>query len=83
MLDATLTLDSSISLAHGPKLTVGLTPSGATFRRIRLNYLWAFGYNSVMIPVAAGVLYAPVRLQLPPWVAGATLPILTTAESCS
>ncbi len=46
-------------------------PTGATLRRIRLNYLWAFGYNTIMIPIAAGALYAPVRLQLPPWVAGA------------
>ena len=54
-----------------PTLTALYDLSGATFRRIRLNYLWAFGYNMVMIPIAAGALYAPVRLQLPPWVAGA------------
>ena len=44
--------------------------SAATFRRIRLNYGWAFGYNLLMIPFAAGALYAPLRFQLPPWAAG-------------
>ena len=54
----------------------GCLSPGATLRRIRLNYLWAFGYNTVMIPIAAGALYAPVRLQLPPWVAGAQIPLM-------
>lgn len=45
--------------------------STKTFRRIRLNYLWAFGYNCLMIPLAAGALYPPTRWQMPPWVAGA------------
>ena len=45
--------------------------STKTFRRIRLNYLWAFGYNCLMIPLAAGVLFPPTRWQMPPWVAGA------------
>ena len=30
--------------------------SGATIRNIRQNLGWAFGYNTVLIPVAAGVL---------------------------
>lgn len=45
--------------------------STKTFRRIRLNYLWAFGYNCLMIPLAAGALFPPTRWQMPPWVAGA------------
>jgi hypothetical protein len=32
--------------------------------------MWAMLYNILMIPVAAGVLYPSLRLQLPPWVAG-------------
>lgn len=44
--------------------------SRKTFGRIKLNYIWAMGYNLVMIPVAAGVLYPATRMQVPPWVAG-------------
>ncbi len=53
--------------------------SATTFRRIRLNYCWAFGYNTLMIPLAAGVLYAPLRFQLPPWAAGEGLRALQAA----
>jgi len=44
--------------------------SKKTFGRIKLNYIWAMGYNIVMIPVAAGVLYPATKMQIPPWVAG-------------
>ncbi len=42
--------------------------SKKTFRRIYYNYGWAFIYNLLMVPLAAGVLYPPFRFQLPPWV---------------
>ena len=41
-----------------------------TFRRIKWNYVWALGYNIIMIPIAAGCLYPVMKFQLPPWVAG-------------
>lgn len=44
-----------------------------TFNRIRLNYVWAMGYNLLMIPVAAGALYPPLHFQMPPWIAGACM----------
>lgn len=47
--------------------------SKKTFGRIKLNYIWAMGYNIVMIPVAAGVLYPATRMQVPPWAAGAAM----------
>lgn len=47
--------------------------SKKTFGRIKLNYIWAMGYNIVMIPVAAGVLYPATRMQVPPWAAGQCL----------
>ena len=42
--------------------------------RIRLNFAWAFGYNMVGIPLAAGVLYPSMRMQLPPMFAGVIVP---------
>jgi len=44
-----------------------------TLSRIKLNYAWALGYNLVMLPVAAGCLYPSIKLQLPPWIAGACM----------
>eukprot|EP00658_Telonema_sp_P-2_P041419 TRINITY_DN2961_c0_g1_i1.p1 TRINITY_DN2961_c0_g1~~TRINITY_DN2961_c0_g1_i1.p1 ORF type:complete len:282 (-),score=77.19 TRINITY_DN2961_c0_g1_i1:236-1081(-) len=44
--------------------------SEATFRRIRWNFVWAFGFNVVGIPLAAGVLYPPYQWTLPPMFAG-------------
>ncbi|KAK6947765.1 hypothetical protein RJ641_001238 [Dillenia turbinata] len=47
--------------------------SRKTFTRIRLNYIWALGYNLLGIPIAAGALYPPFGIRLPPWVAGAAM----------
>lgn len=46
-----------------------LTLSKKTFNRIKLNLFWAFIYNVLGIPVAAGVFYA-VGLTLSPELAG-------------
>ncbi|KAI9089459.1 E1-E2 ATPase-domain-containing protein [Phlyctochytrium arcticum] len=46
------------------------TLSRATFRRIKLNFVWAFGYNVVGLPIAAGLLYPAGRVGLVPWMAG-------------
>ena len=43
--------------------------SRTTFKRIRINFMWAFGYNLVGLPVAAGCL-VPLGFVLPPWAAG-------------
>ena len=50
---------------------MALDLSRTIFRRIWLNYLWAFLYNLCMLPLAAGVLYPAIRWRLPPWAAGA------------
>jgi Cu+-exporting ATPase len=52
------------------QVLVALDLSRRTFRQIRANFVWAMGYNVLMIPIAAGVLYPATHLQLPPWVAG-------------
>jgi len=44
-----------------------------TMRKVKQNLFWAFIYNSVGIPVAAGVLYPFVGLLLRPEIAGAAM----------
>ena len=46
-----------------------LTLSKKTFNRIKLNLFWAFIYNVLGIPVAAGLFYA-IGLTLSPELAG-------------
>ena len=43
--------------------------SRTTFRRIRINYVWAMIYNILGIPLAAGVL-APIGIVINPIFAG-------------
>ena len=47
--------------------------SRATMRNIRQNLAFAFGYNALGIPVAAGVLYPAFGLLLSPMLAGAAM----------
>ena len=47
--------------------------SQATMRLIRQNLFWAFGYNVLMIPVAAGALYPISGLLFNPMWAGAAM----------
>jgi Cu+-exporting ATPase len=50
-----------------------LALSQATLRVIRQNLAWAFGYNLVLIPLAAGVFYPWTGLFLPPMFASAAM----------
>ncbi|MBI4271806.1 MAG: copper-translocating P-type ATPase [Candidatus Rokubacteria bacterium] len=47
--------------------------SRRTIRVIKENLVWAFGYNAVLIPVAAGVLYPLWGVLLSPILAGAAM----------
>ena len=47
--------------------------SRATMRNIRQNLFWAFIYNSLGVPIAAGVLYPVFGLLLSPMIAAAAM----------
>ena len=44
-----------------------------SFRRIKINFVWAFLYNILLIPVAMGVLYPANGFKLDPMYAGAAM----------
>jgi len=52
---------------HG--LVVALDLSKTVYQRVKINLGWAFAYNLITMPIAAGVLY-PVGVAIPPAFAG-------------
>lgn len=47
--------------------------SARVMRNIRENLFWAFGYNTVLIPVAAGLFYPALGWQLSPMLAAGAM----------
>ncbi|PZU40769.1 MAG: ATPase P, partial [Arsenicicoccus sp.] len=66
---------SDITLISGSLagLVTAIDLSKATMRNIRQNLVFAFGYNAVGIPIAAGVLYPTLGLLLSPIIAAAAM----------
>jgi len=52
--------------------------SQRTMRNIVQNLFWAFGYNTILIPVAAGVLYPFWGITLSPMLAAAAMALSST-----
>lgn len=78
--DVGIAIGSGTQIAHeaagivlvNSKLTdllVAIDLAKTIYFRIRLNLLWALGYNSIGIPIAAGVFYPFTHKALPPYVA--------------
>jgi Cu+-exporting ATPase len=65
--DVVLLRDDLLGVATAMRL------SRRTMRTIRQNLFWAFFYNAMLIPVAAGVLYPFFGILLNPMLAGAAM----------
>lgn len=50
-----------------------ITFSGKTLRNIKQNLFWAFFYNVIGIPVAAGILFLPFGITLSPMIGAAAM----------
>jgi Cu+-exporting ATPase len=66
---------SDITLISGALTGVvtAIQLSRATMRNIRQNLVWAFGYNVIGIPIAAGALYPLIGLRLSPMIAAGAM----------
>lgn len=66
-------IESAAIVLINSKLTDVVTAihlSKFIFRRIRWNFVFAFGYNTLAIPLAAGCFYPVMNIVIPPYVAG-------------
>ena len=66
---------SDITLISGDLdgVVTAIILSRATMRNIRQNLFWAFGYNTVGIPIAAGLLYPAIGMLLNPMIAAGAM----------
>ncbi|MEX0806890.1 MAG: heavy metal translocating P-type ATPase [Candidatus Binatia bacterium] len=66
---------SDITLISGDLrgIVTSIALSKRTMRTMKQNFFWAFAYNTILIPVAAGVLYPFAGILLSPILAGAAM----------
>ena len=66
---------SDITLITGDLrgVVTAIALSKRTMRTMQQNFFWAFIYNTVLIPVAAGVLYPVAGILMSPILAGAAM----------
>lgn len=66
---------AGVTLLHGDlsKVAQTINLSKSTIKTIRQNLFWAFFYNVITIPVAAGILYPIFGIVLNPAIAGAAM----------
>ena len=62
---------------------VAIDLSRTIFNRIKLNYVWALLYNSLGIPIAAGVFYPIWQIGLPPTLAAIAMALSSISVVCS
>jgi Cu2+-exporting ATPase/Cu+-exporting ATPase len=66
---------AQIAILHGDisKIVKAINLSHATIRTIKQNLFWAFLYNTIGIPIAAGILYPFTQTMLNPMFAGVAM----------
>lgn len=66
---------SDITLISGDLrgIVTSIALSKRTMRTMKQNFFWAFIYNTVLIPVAAGILYPVAGILMSPILAGAAM----------
>jgi Cu+-exporting ATPase len=67
------TADVTIMNSEPQSIPAALAVARKTLRTIRMNLFWAFFYNVMLIPVAAGALYPVTGWLLNPMLAGAAM----------
>ena len=65
--------DVVIAVSDLRRIPMAAKISRSTTRNIKQNIFWAFIYNSLALPLAAGVFYPITGELLPPWVAGVAM----------
>jgi magnesium-transporting ATPase (P-type) len=81
-----IAMESSDAVLMRPSLLsvlVILDLAKVVFSRIRLNYVWAAGYNILMLPVASGILYPFTHWVVPPAFAGLAMACSSVTVVCS
>jgi P-type E1-E2 ATPase len=64
---------ADVSVASPAHVAIAIGFARETVRIMRENLIWAFAYNVVAVPLAAGVLWPWLHLSLSPLVASAAM----------